>query len=182
LEIHEKVEGIIEGDSLSREQHVPVITAGMLPTRLQHTVEISRPIDEVFVFVADPRNDPQWCPRVIQCAQRKGDGPVAGARYECVHHPTLQRPHSRWIDMVEIEHGRRVRTRQEDNIAVFTIDYFFDATSNGTRVSQCDEIRWKGTPVHRLVGTRIIRRHMRDQLESLKRLLETEPPPALHST
>jgi len=52
----------------------------MSPTFLEHTVEIDRPLDEVFMFVADSRNDPQWCPRVTRCEQRRGDGPVAGAR------------------------------------------------------------------------------------------------------
>lgn len=154
----------------------------MLPTHLEHWVEINQPIDEVFAFVADPRNDPQWCPRVTQCEQRKGDGPVAGARFECIHHPTLQRRHSRWIDILELEAPRRVRSRQEDNIAVFRIDYLLTPTAGGTRLSQRDEIRWKGTLIHRLVGRRIIRRHMRAQLESLKRRLETAPPlPALES-
>jgi hypothetical protein len=147
----------------------------MPSTVLEHTVEINRPLDEVFAFVADPRNDPAWCPRVEGCEQRKGNGPTAGARYECIHHPTLQRRHSRWIDILEIEAQRRVRTRQEDNIAVFTIDYLLTPAARGTRLTQRDDIRWKGTPIHRLVGTRIIRRHMRDQLESLKRLLETAP-------
>jgi uncharacterized protein YndB with AHSA1/START domain len=147
----------------------------MSPTVLEHTVEIDRPLYEVFAFVADPRNDSEWCPRVTRCEQVKGDGPIAGARYECIHHPTLQRRHSRWIDILEIDAQRRIRTRQEDNIAVFTIDYLLAPTSNGTKLTQRDEIHWKGTPIHRLVGTRIIRRHMRAQLESLKRLLETAP-------
>lgn len=151
-------------------------------TVLEHTIEIDRPRDEVFAFVADPRNDPEWCPRVKRCDQRRGDGPAAGARYECIHHPTFQRSHSRWIDVVEMEGQRRIRTRQEDNIALFTIEYLLASTSTGTRLTQRDEISWKGTPVHRLVGTRIIRRHMRSQLELLKHLLETAPRlPALET-
>jgi uncharacterized protein YndB with AHSA1/START domain len=150
----------------------------MRPTRLEHTIDIGRPVDEVFAFVADPRNDPQWCPRVTHCRQLRADGPVAGARYECVHHPTLQRRHSRWIDIVEMDGWNRIRTRQEDDIAVFTIDYLLAPIAGGTRLTQRDEIVWKGTPVHRVVGTHIIRRHMRDQLESLKRLLEAATVPS----
>jgi len=82
-----------------------------------------------------------------------------------------------------MEARRRIRTRQEDNIAIFTIDYLLAPTSSGgTRLTQRDEICWKGTPVHRVVGTRIIRRHMRDQLESLKRLLETTPRLLAHES
>jgi uncharacterized protein YndB with AHSA1/START domain len=151
----------------------------MRPTRLEHTIEIDQPVPEVFAFVADPRNDPRWCPRVTSCEQRDGRGVVAGARFESTHHPTLQRRHSRWIEILEIVPHERIRTRQEDNIGIFTIDYLVAPTARGSLLTQRDEIAWKGTPVHRAVGTRVIRRHMRSQLESLKRLLEGERDPSL---
>jgi len=33
------------------------------------TITVARPVDEVFAFLADPRNDPQWCSRVSSSAK-----------------------------------------------------------------------------------------------------------------
>lgn len=141
--------------------------------RFEHAVEIDRPIDEVFAFVADPRNDPRWCPRVTWCEQRVGDGVAAGARFEALHSPTMQRTHSRWIDIVAADPPRTVVTRQEDEIGVFTITYTVErAGAAGTRVTQRDDIDWKVARLARPVARLIVRRHMADQLRRLKRLLE----------
>lgn len=34
--------------------------------RIEKHVDIDRPIDEVFAFIADPDNDPQWCSSVSE--------------------------------------------------------------------------------------------------------------------
>jgi uncharacterized protein YndB with AHSA1/START domain len=36
------------------------------------SVEIDRPTADVFAFVADPRNDPRWCPKVRSVEQAAG--------------------------------------------------------------------------------------------------------------
>src|SRR6516225_140111 len=59
------------------------------------SIEIFRPIDEVFALVADARNDPKWCPKVISAVQLVGNGPGRGARYEVVHRPLPMRPPSK---------------------------------------------------------------------------------------
>ena len=141
--------------------------------RLEHAVEIDRCTEDVFAFVADPRNDPRWCPRVAWCEQRAGDGVGAGARFEALHSPTLQRTHSRWIEIVAADPPRSVVTRQEDDIALFTITYALEQTSAaGTHLSQRDDIDWKIARPARAVARLIVRRHMADQLRRLKRLLE----------
>jgi hypothetical protein len=138
----------------------------------EETVDIEAPVDSVFEVVADPRNDPRWCPRVVWCEQREGTGPGNGARYEAFHRPTLQRPHRRWIDVVSFEARKRMRSIQEDEVAVFDITYRLTSTSRGTRLTQRDEIEWKVPRLFQPIAKRIVRRHMGDQLGTLKALIE----------
>ncbi|MFF3325744.1 SRPBCC family protein [Streptomyces sp. NPDC002889] len=44
--------------------------------QFEATVDIDRPIEEVFAFLADGRNDPRFSPRVLEIA-RVTDGPTA---------------------------------------------------------------------------------------------------------
>jgi hypothetical protein len=44
-------------------------------TRVEHTIEIARPLDEVFDFITDPVNDPVWLSSVLDV--RAPEGPIA---------------------------------------------------------------------------------------------------------
>jgi Polyketide cyclase / dehydrase and lipid transport len=45
------------------------------PVRIERSILIERPFAEVFGFVADPRNDPRWCPKVDSVEQIEGEAP-----------------------------------------------------------------------------------------------------------
>jgi hypothetical protein len=142
--------------------------------RIEGSTEIDRPIEAVFGFVSDPRNDPQWCPRVVWCEQREGSGPGPGAGYEAFHRPTFQRPHQRWIEIVALDPPLCLVTTQRDHIADFTITYLLERNSHGTLLTQIDEIAWKlARPIHPF-AMRIVRRHIREQFATLKQLLEND--------
>jgi uncharacterized protein YndB with AHSA1/START domain len=139
------------------------------------SVEIERPIEEVFAFVADPRNDEQWCPRVKGCEQTDGAGPGVGARYVVRHNPTFQRPHEREIVVTAYEPPARLATEQTDKVGLFSIDYELEPTPAGTRVTQRDNVEWRLSRPAQPIARFIVRRHMPDQLRRLKRLLERQP-------
>ena len=42
---------------------------------IEHTIVINRPIEDVFRFVHDPKNDPSWQTTLIECQQVE-EGPV----------------------------------------------------------------------------------------------------------
>lgn len=149
-------------------------------TTLEYTIDIERPVDDVFEVIVDPRNDGRWCPRVGDCRQVHGESPRVGARYELEHSPSLQRTHTRRIELVEIDRPRKAVSIQEDDVARFRISYLLEETATGTRLTQRDEIDWNIGPIARRIGRRIVNRHMGEQLWSLKTLLEKErmKPPA----
>lgn len=45
-------------------------------------VRTEQPADEVFAYLADLRNFPEWDPGTEKAVQVEGDGPGVGARYE----------------------------------------------------------------------------------------------------
>jgi hypothetical protein len=139
----------------------------------EDSVEVDAPVESVFDFVADPRNDGRWCPRVVWCEQRQGNGPGRGACYEAFHRPTLQRPHRRWIDVVAFERPTHMRSTQVDDVAVFDITYHLTPTVHGTRLTQRDEIDWKIARAFLPIAKHVVRRHIGDQLATLKELVES---------
>ena len=50
--------------------------------KFQNERTIHAPIEEVFDFIADARNDPKWCPGVASVKQQKGGVGDADAVYE----------------------------------------------------------------------------------------------------
>ena len=140
--------------------------------KIDGSVLIRRPIEEVFAFVADARNDPAWCERVHWCRQVEGDSPVVGARYEARHHPSgYPWPHLRHIEVVDVVAPTLVRWRQVDRLAEFDITYELRSVDGGTSLRQHDHIRWR-LPGMGLVGRRIVQRHVGEQHEVLRKLLE----------
>jgi hypothetical protein len=142
--------------------------------QLTHSIEIDLPLEKVFDFVADARNDPQWCPRVDWCKQIRGDGPVVGARYQALEKPSLRKPQTRWIDVLTSDRPTRLVTRQIDEQGEFTIEYVLEPRGADTWLTQRDDVIWTLpkplVPFARL----IVARHIRDQLKDLKKLMETE--------
>ena len=141
--------------------------------QLSGNVVIERPVEEVFAFVADPRNDPAWCERVEWCRQVEGARPAVGPRYQARHRPSgYPWPHRRHIEVLESDPPRLIRWHQRDHLASFDITYELRPVAAGTELTQRDRIRWR-LPGMRLIGRRIVQRHIGEQHAALKQLLET---------
>jgi carbon monoxide dehydrogenase subunit G len=55
--------------------------------KIEKTIGIARPLEEVWAFVSDTRNDPQWCVKVDSVEQTEGEGPGSQARHRVLHRP-----------------------------------------------------------------------------------------------
>lgn len=144
------------------------------PMRIEKTVTIARSVGEVWEFIADARNDPQWCDKVVSVEQLAGQGPGPDASYRVMHRPRPFKPAvALTMDVVEFGPPSRLRWREEDADAVFDVLYELEPTASGTVLKQVDDIDWKigkaALPIARLMVSRDIGR----QLRSLKRLLES---------
>jgi uncharacterized membrane protein len=142
------------------------------------SIEISRPIDEVFAFVADARNDPQWRPKVISTVQLLGGGPGPGARYEVVSRPLPMRtPCTTTTDCVGWDPPQRIEWREQDGIDDVQMLYVLSDRGGSTQLTQRSFLKPATPQRARPIMLRPIMRHGvgRDvelQLQALKGLLE----------
>ena len=130
--------------------------------------------EAVFDFVADARNDPHWCPKVLSTDQAEGDRPAPGARYAVVHKPLPGRP-PRQMTMVcrGFERPERIEWHEDDGKDSFTVVYTLQDLGGSTRFTQ-RSIATLSTP--RLLAPLMrhgIGRDIAHQLKRLKQRLET---------
>ncbi len=137
------------------------------------TTEVDRPVEDVFAFVADSRNDPLWCRTVLECEQTHGDGPGPGARYRAVHKPGPKASELR-IEALEYDAPRRIKWRQVDDAGTFVVTFDLEPIGPGsTRLTQTDETSWNG--VFRVLSPllhRVVRKTLPKQFEALRAHLE----------
>ena len=136
--------------------------------RVEASIEIARPPQEVWNVVSDPQRDVDWCAKV-KSVQPLGDG-----RWRVVHKPVPLRPATELIvDQVDADPPRRLRLREEDDASVVEVEYRLEPSAGKTRFVQASDVDWKRLP-RVLHGTfrRGVQRDVRQQLRALKRLLE----------
>lgn len=138
--------------------------------RVEESIEIARPPDAVWDFVVDPTQDPRWCPKVQRV------DPAGERRWRVIHKPVPFRPPMELtLEQREIDRPVRLALRQEDEASVFDVEYRLEPAPTGTRLTQASDFEWKKLPGF-LHGTFAhgVRRDIRGQLKSLKRLVEAE--------
>jgi hypothetical protein len=141
--------------------------------RIERAIEIHRPVEQVFDFVAESRNDPRWCRKVSSVEQIEGPGPGPGSRYAVVHRPVPGRP-SRDLDLtcVAWDRPRRIEWREDDGTDVFLVEYSLATTPNGTRLRQRSDAELGVGRLLRPIFRIGIGRDIARQLRELKRVLE----------
>ena len=130
---------------------------------VEESIEVDSPPQEVWDFVADPMNDPRWCRKV------KAVEPCGAGVWHVLHKPVPMRPPMELrLEQLELDEPRRLRIRQEDEAAVFDVEYRLEPTPTGTRFVQISRFEWKKLPrfLHRTFQ-RGVRRDVREQLRTL---------------
>lgn len=143
--------------------------------RVEESVEINRPVEEVFSYVANPQNLPEWSGIVLE-VRKEGQGPLQeGARFTSVA-KFLGRGFETPFEVVSYEPPRRSSHRSTGGPMPQEWTRTFEETARGgTRLTQVVE----GEPggFFRLAGLlleRAGRRQFRTDLENLKDLLEAQ--------
>ena len=136
------------------------------------TIFINRPIEEVFAFVADNENDPQWCVPVIETDRIVGAAPGANTRYSFTSDAGLFKAKGEF-EIVEFEPTTRIAWQGQSTINRFEGEYSLQAKDEGTELTEKSTIHARG--LFRLFETsmqREIEKSHARQLSNLKKLLE----------
>ena len=133
-------------------------------------IVINCPRDDVFAFLADPENDPQWRSGVLDIKRMSGSG--IGARYaQGVKGPGGRRIPAD-IVITELTPGETIAFETVTGPVRPRGRYLFTADEGGTRV--CFELEADVNGVKRLMS-HMVQKTMNSevgQLESLKRVIE----------
>jgi hypothetical protein len=79
------------------------------------------------------------------------------------------------VSVQEFDPPRRMRLREEDDDGVFDVIYELEQASEGTRLTQRDQIDWKIPRFQQPLARVMVSRDLQRQFAALKRLLESAP-------
>ncbi len=139
---------------------------------LEHEVVIERPLEEVFAYVADPANVPEWQAGVVSTTKTSDEPMATGVRWREVRNFLGRRVHGT-LEATEYEHGRLFALRTVSGTAAIRVRHLFEPFDGGTRIRVLAE----GNPgrLGRLGGRfvrRAAERQIRGDFARLKRVLE----------
>lgn len=145
---------------------------GLHPVR-SVTVEavVPAPPDAVFAYIADTRNDPEWCPNVGEVSLVSGDRVEVGARFS--FDQTVEARGRTMESPVEVEviglDGRTITWRAEDRFQVREITLAVAPHTDGSKVIQRTAAQFKRKPgfAVKWLYPSLAKRTFRDQFQRL---------------
>ena len=138
----------------------------------EHSVTIDRPLGEVFAYLTDVRNGPEWQQGVLEMRPEREGAVSVGSRFTEVRTFMGRRIEST-LEVTEHDPDRRFTIATLTGPVRFTVRHTFEPSGDGTRVHVAGE----GEPTgffglgERLVGRQARRAFERD-FSRLKALLE----------
>jgi hypothetical protein len=135
---------------------------------IKREIEIARPVEEVFQYVADPANDVHWCPKV-KSVEPAGDG-----RWSVIHKPIPLRP-ARRLDLRRVSAAPPVwiELLEDDGTDVFRVTYELEVVEGGTRLRQSSDADLGAPRLVQPIVRAGVARDIERQLRELKRVLES---------
>jgi len=126
--------------------------------------------DEVFAYVSDTRNDPEWCPNVTDVEQVAGNGVSVGSRFR--FHQSVEMRGRRLDSDVEVgvlsvgENG--IAWEVEDRFQMRHVVLRVEPADGGSTVTQETTATFKRKPgLAKWLYPMLARRTFRDQFASL---------------
>jgi uncharacterized membrane protein len=153
--------------------HAPQRHGRLVPLRIEHTIEIDRPVDEVFSFLADPENLPRWQSGLLEVRREPGPSGV-GARHLEVR-SMLGKRIEQTLEVTALDPGAQFDLAVVQGPVQLTVRHTFERTDTGTRVSIVGE----GDPGALFafaapVIARAIKRQSQADFQRLKTVLESD--------
>lgn len=140
----------------------------------EHTITISRPVEEVFAFVTDYEKDAQWRSGVEE-AVMTSDGPIGvGSTYRGVER-FLGRKIESTSEITEFEVDKRFSFKATSGPIPFKASMSFETHGGGTQLSMVAEAELGGFfRIAEPIVVRVARRQIETEMANLKDLLEKQ--------
>ena len=137
----------------------------------QSKVWIRRPVDEVFAFISNKENDPQWQDGLVEVHQAPGSVGV-GTQIDEVY-SFLGRKMDGKLEVAEYEPGKKITTKSISGPFHIQYTYSLEEGNGGTQFTIDMEMKPDGffTLAEPIVGANL-KKSMDTGLASLKKVLE----------
>lgn len=145
--------------------------------KVEHSIVINKPVEQVWNFLTEFRNTPKWDIGVLETKQIS-EGPAGlGTTFQNIG-PFLGRNSVREYKVTEYEPNKKVAVKlitQEKFIREAEVSYTFNPAKNGTILTFTGRIEFSG--FFKLIQPILLKRAKRDgqgDLDNLKRLIEAQ--------
>ena len=101
--------------------------------RLEHSLVIHRPVADVFAFVADPDNLPQWQSGLLEVERLSGDGGV-GSRHREVR-SLLGRRIEQVLEVTALTQDQRLDFAVVEGPVHLSVAHTFERAGDSTRIT-----------------------------------------------
>jgi carbon monoxide dehydrogenase subunit G len=138
----------------------------------EREIQIERPVGEVYEFLANAENDPQWRPGVVEIRRASGEG--VGAVYRQVVKGPMGRQIDADIETTDLVPNELIAFRTRTGPVRPTGRYELSPAGGGTRVRFRLDAELGGAK--KLLMGRMVEKTMQSEvgaLDNLKRVLET---------
>jgi hypothetical protein len=126
--------------------------------------------ERIFDYLADTRNDPEWCPNVTDVRLVEGEGVELGSRFEFYQRVEAQgRELTSDVTVEIVDLGERhIRWRVEDRFQVRDVLVRVEPAEGGSKVTQITTAAFKRKPgLARWLYPMLARRTFKDQFRHL---------------
>jgi uncharacterized membrane protein len=142
--------------------------------KVENSVVINRPVDEVFEFVSNIENLPQWAGPVLE-AKQTSDGPIGVGTTQTQVAQFLGRRIETSHEVTEYEPNKKLSTKTTSGPLPMEVHYILEPAEEGTRVSLVGNVDAGGffKLAEPIVG-RMLNRQTASDAANLKDLLEAQ--------
>jgi carbon monoxide dehydrogenase subunit G len=137
----------------------------------EHTVEIGRPPEDVFDFLAEPANYPSWQPSLVEIRPHRRGKLRLGAEATEVRRFLGREMETTWT-CVEHEPARRSAIETDDGPVPFRGTFVLEPGDGGTRFTWIVETRGAAARLGGPLVARATRRELEINARRLKQILE----------
>lgn len=140
--------------------------------QIANNIEINRPVAQVFDFIADVNNNPQWMP--VQGVQKTTNDAVGvGSKFKQQFF-LLGTNYDLDGTITAFEPNRKIAVSYDSSVFTWRGEYLFEPTPTGTRLAANGNVSLSGP--YKLMETMFapkIRKLINDTAPNLKKILES---------
>ena len=145
--------------------------------RIQREIMINQPVEEVFDFVTDARNEPRYNPRILS-AGKIPSGPIGQGTHFVLVSKAMGRRMAVEYEITAYERPRRMTSRTIRGLPLIDVESAetFEPVGDGTRMRWLWEVKPRGAAGRLMtpVFARMLGRRLERAFANIKRVLEGE--------